>query len=107
MQFRLSVLDVISEASQEDIVLVFSTHKAALWWWPKIMQAMKDTHGEDWITTTKSTIVSKRTQTMIRRWIAVEDLPFSGFNRRFRFVALEDKHSFPAQAWKEIRKYAL
>ena len=72
---RLSVLDVISIASQHDSCIVFPTHDHAIALWPTIRQAMFDRHDRERVKPSKTALFMYRTRTTLRLWVPYERQP--------------------------------
>lgn len=65
----VSVLDVLSITTSRDAAVVMDTHEKAIAWWPVLIDAFKRHHGPEYVTVTKTAIVSKRTHRILRLWI--------------------------------------
>jgi hypothetical protein len=67
-----SMTDVLSVGSLRDSAVVLPSLGHALLWWDRIIKMFKETHGINYVTTTKTTVISHRTHTAVRLWV-----PFS------------------------------
>lgn len=85
-----SVLDVLSVASQRDAAVVLPTLDHALLWWGRLISMFKDYHGENYIRTTKTSIISNRTHTALRLWVPYSPSPTMPMDFPHEFVYRAD-----------------
>lgn len=64
-----SFLDVVSIFSLRDSCVIMPTLDTAIYWWPKIIEYVKMAHGEPYVVSTKTGVVSRRTKTALRLWV--------------------------------------
>lgn len=96
----ISISDAVSRMAERDTCFVLPTLKHALWWWERVNWCIRERHGAEWVTTTKTATVSKRTKTTMRLWVPYTPNPTMPLDterhrRKFDFVTPYSKGIIP------------
>lgn len=80
-----SMTDVLSVASLRDSAVVIPTLEHAIVWWERIIFMFKESHGENYVRTTRTTVISNKTHTALRLWVPYRADPTQPMDFRHEF----------------------